>query len=37
MIKIITAVIILALWVWMGYEVYNAPLIDKDGNIKKKK
>lgn len=26
-------IILLVLWVWLGYEFYHAPLLDKDGNI----
>lgn len=35
MIYLIIFVIIV--WIWMLYEFYTAPYIDKDGNIKRKK
>jgi hypothetical protein len=37
MIKLLGILILIGLWIWIGYELYNAPEMDDQGNIKKKK
>jgi hypothetical protein len=30
---IILAIILTVVWIWIGYEIYNAPTQDEDGNL----
>jgi hypothetical protein len=37
MLKIAGILLLIAVWVWMCYDLYNAPLVDEDENIIDKK
>lgn len=34
---VVALIVLIIVYTWMAYEIYNAPFIDKDGNIIKEK